>query len=680
MGLVGQVLDGQYRIDEFVGEGGFSVVYRGFHIGLGEIVAIKCLKLQTSLQLGSAIVESFVRRFRDEGRILYRLSQGNLHIVRSIASGTTIAPTTGSLVPYTVLEWLEGHSLAQDFDRRRAAAMRGRAPHEAAVLFSTAFEAVAYAHEQGVIHRDLNPGNIFLTQTREGVRAKVLDFGVAKIVSDHALELGPRAATIGQLRMFSPAYAAPEQFDEKLGKPGPFTDVYTLAIVFVEALRDQPAIEGENIATLVGQTLDANRRPTPRTLGIDVPDELEKVFVRALSIAPENRPQNAAQLWAEIAAALKIRNIALPSPSQLMKTPPPSTSAPVRPTFGAQTVRMVSPLSTNEPNPPGADPRALATTVAASGLVAARQPSGSDGAFSATMMAPEAALLQPANPPPQTVPLQNALNPNASGWAGNGKNEPSAPQIFQVAPPQQQQQTYPQQMPPPIVAVARDGGGAASGFNDATGVINVAQSKAPLLIFLGVIVVVISVSAFLFRGRLHLQSIPAASASVISISPSASVMPAMTAQPSSTIAPQPPMTASAEPIPSASAAPSATAAATETATATTTATNDAPHASASAVPKPTATPIDPNAFDAAAAQHSLGTSDSILASCTDAKGQKGVAHVTFGNDGAVQKVVLDAPLGGTPGGDCVASRYKFAHAPKFLGPPATVDHPFHVPK
>ncbi len=653
MGLVGQVLDGQYRIDEFVGEGGFSVVYRGFHIGLGEIVAIKCLKLQTSLQLGSAIVESFVRRFRDEGRILYRLSQGNLHIVRSIASGTTIAPTTGSLVPYTVLEWLEGHSLAQDFDRRRAAAMRGRAPHEAAILFSTAFEAVAYAHDQGVIHRDLNPGNIFLTQTREGVRAKVLDFGVAKIVSDHALELGPRAATIGQLRMFSPAYAAPEQFDEKLGKPGPFTDVYTLAIVFVEALRDQPAIEGENIATLIGQTLDPSRRPTPRTLGIDVPDELEKVFVRALSIPPENRPQNAAQLWAEIAAALKIRNVALPSPSQLMKTPLPSTSAPVRPAFGAQTVRMVSPLSTNEP----ADPRALATTVAASGLAPSRQPSGADGAFSTTMIAPEPALMRPVNPAPQMVPLQNALNPNASGWAG----------------------AYPQQMPPPIVAVARDGGGAASGFNESTGVVHAPTSKAPVFILLGVIVVVIVVSAFLFRARLHLQSIPTASAGVISVSPSASLTPTTTAQPSSTIAPQPPMTASAEPIPSASAAPTATATSTETATATAT-TNEAPRASASAAPKPTAAPIDPNAFDSAAAQHSLGTSDSILASCTDAKGQKGVAHVTFGNDGAVQKVMLDPPLGGTPGGDCVASRYKFAHAPKFLGPPATVDHKFSVPK
>jgi hypothetical protein len=68
-------------------------------------------------------------------------------------------------------------------------------------------------------------------------------------------------------------------------------------------------------------------------------------------------------------------------------------------------------------------------------------------------------------------------------------------------------------------------------------------------------------------------------------------------------------------------------------------------------------------------------------SCADAKGQRGVAHVTFGNDGAAQNVVVDPPLGGTPGGDCVASRYKtIAKAPKYVGAPVTVDHPFHVPK
>ncbi len=676
LGLVGQTLDGQYRVDEFVGEGGFSVVYRGFHVGLGEIVAIKCLKLQTSQQLGSAVVESFVRRFRDEGRILYRLSQGNLHIVRSIASGTTIAPVTGSLVPYTVLEWLEGHSLAQDFERRRAAAMRGRSPNEAAILFSTAFEAVAYAHDQGVVHRDLNPGNIFLTQTREGVRAKVLDFGIAKIVSDHALELGPRAATIGQFRMFSPAYAAPEQFDEKLGKAGPYTDVYTLAIVFVEALRDEPAIDGENLSTLIDQTLNPNRRPTPRTLGVEVSDALENVLGRALAISPENRPQNAGELWVEIAAALKIRNVSLPHPSKLLKTPPPAQVAP-RPAFGTQTVRMESPLHANAP-----------AAIGPSGLVPSRQPSGADGAFSATLMAPSPEQLRAPNAQQQqqqTVLMQKIADPsaqNASGWAGKG-NEPSAPQIFQSPPSPQMPQFA---APPPIVAVARDGDGSASGFNDATNVISAPKkSSAPVLILIGVIVLVVAGGAFAIRSRFHLQSSIAgsatSSASVVPTSPASELATLTPPEPTPTIAAQPPTTASAEPTPSASAATTVA----DTTTATATATTDAPRPSESAAPKPSAAPSvassDPNGFDSAAANHSLATSDSILVSCADAKGQRGVAHVTFGNDGAAQNVVVDPPLGGTPGGDCVASRYKtIAKAPKYVGAPVTVDHPFHVPK
>ncbi|MGH7330246.1 MAG: serine/threonine protein kinase, partial [Polyangiaceae bacterium] len=371
--------------------------------------AIKCLKLQSTL--GSSLVESFVRRFRDEGRILYRLSQGNLHIVRSVASGTTIAGTTGSLVPYTVLEWLEGHSLAQDFERRRAAAMRGRPLMEAAALFSTAFEAVAYAHQAGVVHRDLNPGNIFLTQTREGVKAKVLDFGVAKIVSDHALELGPRAHTLGQIKIFSPAYAAPEQFDDKLGKIGPYTDVYTLAIVFIEALRDEPALTGENIGALIGETLDENRRPTPRTLGLDVPDAIEKVFARATSLKPQDRQQSAGEFWSELAGVLNIRNIVLPSAS--VKSPSRDDAALRKPQFGTQTVRMESPMQNAKPAPSAPDVRGgasgLASTVAASDM---------DGRFSATMLAPEnlgtaptlaAPIVMQALQQPQTQPMQPAL-------------------------------------------------------------------------------------------------------------------------------------------------------------------------------------------------------------------------------------------------------------------------------
>src|SRR4029077_10892538 len=167
--------------------------------------------------LGSMLVESFVKRFRDESRLHYKLSQGNLHIVRSIASGTTIAPSTSALVPYTVLEWLDGRALAQDFADRREAGLRGRPLRDVVSLLDSAIDALAYAHSQGVVHRDLNPGNLFLAKTAAGTKVKVLDFGVAKIMADAAIAMGPQARTVGNLRMFAPAYGAPEQFDDRLG-------------------------------------------------------------------------------------------------------------------------------------------------------------------------------------------------------------------------------------------------------------------------------------------------------------------------------------------------------------------------------------------------------------------------------------------------------------------------------
>ncbi|MEO6572787.1 MAG: serine/threonine-protein kinase, partial [Polyangiaceae bacterium] len=302
-GLVGQVIDGHFRVDEVTGEGGFSVVYRGFHVGLGESIAIKCLKLPPAL--GSALVESFMRRFRDEGKLLYRLSQGNLHIVRSIASGITMGPITGALVPYMVLEWLEGVSLAGDLEARQAAGRTGRTLQETVELLDSALLAVGYAHSQGVVHRDLNPGNIFLTRRPDGVKAKVLDFGVAKVVSDHAMEMGPRAPTFGQIRIFAPGYAAPEQFDTALGPIGAYTDVYTLALVMMEVMTDTEVVRGENLGEFVFQTLNSDRRPTPHGLGIPVGDAVNAVFTKATALHPAERQKDANELYSSLKEAIR---------------------------------------------------------------------------------------------------------------------------------------------------------------------------------------------------------------------------------------------------------------------------------------------------------------------------------------------------------------------------------------
>jgi serine/threonine-protein kinase len=322
-GLIGQVLDGQFHVDKYVGEGGFSSVYKGTSMGLNEPIAIKCLKLPPSL--GSALVESFIRRFRDESRIHYKLSQGNLHIVRSIASGTTISPTTSALVPYTVLEWLEGKSLADDLADRRGRSLAGRPLAEAVKLLDSAVDALAYAHSQGVVHRDLNPGNLFLAKTPSGTKLKVLDFGVAKILADSALATSPAARTLGNIRMFAPAYGAPEQFDENVGAIGPWTDVYGVGLVFLEVLRDRTVMDGEHIGEFAMKALDAENRPTARALGIPVGDEVEAVIERAVAVDPKERPRDAGELWGMLKHAMgkDAKSGSKPHAQRPMSVPPP---------------------------------------------------------------------------------------------------------------------------------------------------------------------------------------------------------------------------------------------------------------------------------------------------------------------------------------------------------------------
>ena len=216
-----------------------------------------------------------------------------------------MSSSTSALVPYMVLEWLEGRSLAQDFDVRRSRGMTGRTLPEVVKVFDAAAQGLAFAHSQGVVHRDMNPGNLFLADTRQGPTMKVLDFGVAKVVSDHALELGPRAPTLGQIRIFAPAYGAPEQFDDGMGPVGPATDVYSFALILLEALRDYAVRQGEHLGEFAMVALDENAAPTPRALGIPVGDAVEDVFQRAVSMRPQGRPGDMGEFWGGLKYALQ---------------------------------------------------------------------------------------------------------------------------------------------------------------------------------------------------------------------------------------------------------------------------------------------------------------------------------------------------------------------------------------
>ena len=302
-GLEGQTLDGHYRVDKLIGEGGFSFVYRATDLASNEAVAVKCLKLSAGDQVESA--EAFVRRFRDEGRLLYRLSQESPDIVRCMVAGATTSPLTREMVPYLVLEWLSGRNLSADLRDRRARNLHGRSLAEVIALFDPVASALAHAHSHGVVHRDIKPPNLFLAEVPGGTpRLKVLDFGVAKCVND-TMGMTLAAATASNFMMCSPSYAAPEQFDPRLGPPGPWTDVYSFALIVLEALRDAKLRQSKGLIAAMVEALDPTVNLSASALGISVPAAVERVLLSATSIDPRARPQSASDFWRDFTEAAR---------------------------------------------------------------------------------------------------------------------------------------------------------------------------------------------------------------------------------------------------------------------------------------------------------------------------------------------------------------------------------------
>ena len=275
------------RFDACVDAGGFGLIYRGYHEGLGETVAIKCLRIASIQRTNEDIREALAGRFRDETKLLYRLSQGNLDIVRCIGSGTLVAPATNEYTPYMVLEWLDGCTLSVELKERRAQKIRPRALEAAVQLLDSAVGGLAYAHANDVVHRDVKPGNLFLTRTREGVRMKVLDFGLAKILSDESIGVRPSVETGVGVHFCSPSYGAPEQFTSKLGKVGPWTDVYSLALVLLEVMTGDKVRPAANLADGLLKAIDPKTgSPSATSLGLQLPAPVEAVLLRAVAQSP----------------------------------------------------------------------------------------------------------------------------------------------------------------------------------------------------------------------------------------------------------------------------------------------------------------------------------------------------------------------------------------------------------
>ncbi|MCA9677696.1 MAG: serine/threonine protein kinase, partial [Myxococcales bacterium] len=282
-GLVGQTLDGRYRIEAQLGKGGMGAVYRATHVHLEQRVAIKVLRPHLA---GDPVA---ARRFAREAKGTFRLDSD--HVIAVSDFGVT---PDGLL--YMVMEYLDGRTVADELASDGVLAP-ARAVHVAAQVC----EALTAAHRLGFLHRDLKPDNIMLIR-RGGDPdwVKVLDFGLAKLIEGAGGTVFSMAALTQKDLVFgTPEYMAPEQ---AMGQTlDARADLYALGATLVEMLTGRPPFIDDSPMRLLAKHVKAE----PPSLGELAPAlapliELDRVVRRCLAKRPELRPSSADELAAEL--------------------------------------------------------------------------------------------------------------------------------------------------------------------------------------------------------------------------------------------------------------------------------------------------------------------------------------------------------------------------------------------
>ncbi len=281
--LEGQNL-GKYRVLEPLGRGGMARVYRAYHPQLDRYVAIKVLR--------SDLVEEqeFLARFKREARSVAALRHPNIVQVFDFDVQDGLY--------YMVMELLEGDTLATRLSDYRTRGERMPWGEVIRILLDV-LDGLAYAHSEGMIHRDVKPANILLTRRGQAV---LTDFGIAQIVG------GTRYTVSGAL-MGTLAYMAPEQGLE--GQCDVSSDLYSLGIVFYEMLLGEPPFDAETpLAILMKHVNDP--LPLPRQRDPAIPEPMERVVLKALAKRPQDRYQSAEEMAGALRQAVEEAGLKVP--------------------------------------------------------------------------------------------------------------------------------------------------------------------------------------------------------------------------------------------------------------------------------------------------------------------------------------------------------------------------------
>lgn len=285
-----------------IGRGGMGEAWKAQHRTLGHFVVAKFMHDRLAAN------EQAVERMRLEAQALAQIVHPN--VVRVLDYGITAAGA-----PYYAMELLDGQPLNKEAFKRVAMPWR-----EAADITLQSLAGLAAAHECGVIHRDIKPGNIFYCAPDNGRRVvKVLDFGIAKVVDEEASRAKPIAhPTKTGTVLGTPKYMAPEQIG---GKVDERTDLYAIGMIFYELLAGRgPFDDAVNVNQLVMKQMVQVPDPPSDYSPEDIPNALDAVVLKALEKRPEDRFSSAAEFAESIASLL--RHSPVSSPEVAAASPP----------------------------------------------------------------------------------------------------------------------------------------------------------------------------------------------------------------------------------------------------------------------------------------------------------------------------------------------------------------------
>ncbi len=278
-----RIIAGRYELGELIGRGGMAEVHSGVDTRLGRTVAIKLLKSDLAAD------SSFEIRFRQEAQASARMAHPT--IVRVYDAGDEVTADefgTERHLPYIVMELVTGEVL-RDILRQRKLTQQ-----EAIFYANGVLTALEFSHAAGVIHRDIKPANVMITNSNA---VKVMDFGIARAVSDSSATLAHTNGIVGTAQYFSPEQAKGETVDSR-------TDLYSTGVLLYEMLTGRPPFSGETAVSVAYQHVSENA-PLPSSINSAISSALDSVVMKSLAKERNSRFQSASVFRSALTAAVQ---------------------------------------------------------------------------------------------------------------------------------------------------------------------------------------------------------------------------------------------------------------------------------------------------------------------------------------------------------------------------------------